>query len=252
MPGTTIEPTTDRSGHSARSARAPRRPAGYRSHAARGLAPASNGAANTSVLQERARIARELHDSVSQTLYAITLTAARALHHVNYSDAQQLQQSLTDVLGLATTGQSELRALLADMRSDQLISSGLTASLTRLAADVRARDAQDIRLSLGDEPEVPAATKEALLLISREALHNVVNHSAAERVDIVLQAEAEHLVLLITDNGRGFDPAVQRPGHFGLLSMRERATAVGGTLTLVSRAGIGTQVEVRVPRVSRH
>jgi signal transduction histidine kinase len=253
MPGTTIEPTTDRNGHTPWPARAPRRPASYRSP--RSLSTASDGAANAAVLQERARIARELHDSVSQTLYAISLTAARALQHLNQTDAQALQQSLADVLGLATTGQSELRSLLADVRSDQVVRGGLTASLARLAADVSARHARvglDIRLALGEEPEVPAATKEALLLISREALQNVVKHGAADRVDIVLRAEAECLVLDIADNGRGFNPAVPRPGHFGLQSMRERASAVGGVLTLVSRAGLGTQVHVHVPRASGH
>jgi signal transduction histidine kinase len=77
-------------------------------------------------------------------------------------------------------------------------------------------------------------------------LHNVVKHAGADRVDIRLE-DAESLVLLITDNGRGFDPAVERLGHFGLQSMRERATAIGGVLTLISAEGLGMQVCVRVP-----
>jgi signal transduction histidine kinase len=96
------------------------------------------------------------------------------------------------------------------------------------------------------------ATKHALVMISREALHNVVKHAAADHIDIVLEAEAEHLVLVITDDGRGFDPARQRPGHFGLQSMRERATAVAGVVTLISAEGVGTQVRVRVPRARGH
>ena len=119
-----------------------------------------------------------------------------------------------------------------------------------VGAQLRMRHDLDIRLSLADEPEVPAATKEALVLISREALHNVARHGGAERVDIVLEADAESVVLLITDNGRGFDPSTKRPGHFGLQSMRERAAAVGGVLALVSAEGVGTQVRVIVPRAS--
>jgi signal transduction histidine kinase len=209
-------------------------------------------AAEAAVLQERARIARELHDSVSQTLYAITLTGSRALRLVNQNEGEQTQllKILGDVLQLADTGQSELRSLLANIRSDLLMSGGLTGGLAILAADLRTRNVLDIHLSLADEPDVPAATKEALVLISREALHNVVRHGGADRVDIVLEAEAESLVLRITDNGCGFDPATRRPGHFGLQSMRERATAVGGVLTLVSAKGVGTQVRVGVPRAA--
>ena len=202
------------------------------------------------MIQERARIARELHDSVSQTLYAITLTASRAIDLLNRSDAKQMQQILGDVLEFADTGQSELRSLIANIRSDQLTSGGLTPGLVSLARELRMRHDLDIHLSLADEPEVPAATKEALVLISREALHNVVRHGGAERVDIVLEADAESVVLLITDNGRGFDPSTKRPGHFGLQSMRERAAAVGGVLALVSAEGVGTQVRVIVPRAS--
>jgi signal transduction histidine kinase len=159
-----------------------------------------------------------------------------------------MHRAVDDVLQLAETGQAELRSLLANLRSDLLSSGGLTAGLASLAADLRARNDLDVRLSLGDEPDLTARTKEALVLISREALHNVVRHSGADRVDIVLEADAKSLVLVITDNGRGFDSAAQRPGHFGLQSMRERAAAVGGVLALTSVEGVGTQVRVRVRR----
>lgn len=119
--------------------------------------------------------------------------------------------------------------------------------MATLAADVQARSALDIRLSLADEPDASATTKEALVLICREALHNVVKHGGAERVNIVLDADADGLVLVVTDDGRGFDPTPPRPGHFGLQSMRERAAAVGGTLALASADGVGTQVRVSVP-----
>ena len=94
-------------------------------------------AAHTAVLQERARIARELHDSLAQTLYVITLTASRALHQLDENDGKQTQQSLGDLLRLADTGQYELRSLLANIRSDLLMSGRLTAGLASLAADLR-------------------------------------------------------------------------------------------------------------------
>ena len=199
------------------------------------------------MLQERTRIARELHDTVSQTLYAITLTASRALRVLKQSEGNEVQHFIDDVLQLATAGQSELRALLTNIRSDRLPPGGLTAGLANLAADVRTRHGLEIRLSLADEPDVPATTKDALVLISREALHNVVKHACADRVDIVLDVLAGETVLLITDDGHGFDPAASRPGHFGLQSMRERAAALGGTLDLLSAHDLGTQIRVCIP-----
>jgi signal transduction histidine kinase len=86
-----------------------------------------------------------------------------------------------------------------------------------------------------------------LVMIAREALHNIVRHSAARRVDIALAHDGGWLILLITDDGHGFDSARPRPGHFGLQSMRERAAAVGGTLALITAVGLGTQVRVSIP-----
>jgi len=200
------------------------------------------------VLEERARIARELHDSVSQTLYAITLVALQARGVLEQNNGQEVRQVIDDVLRLANAGQSELRALLTDLRSDFLTSAGLAASLLNLTQAVRTRSGLDVRLSFADEPDVPPTTKDALLLITREALQNIVKHAGADRVDIVFEATGGDVELLIIDDGRGFDPAVAQPGHFGLQSMRERAAAIGGTLDVVSAHGTGTRVRVQVPR----
>lgn len=207
-------------------------------------------AAEYAMLQERARIARDLHDSVSQTLYAITLSAARARRLLQDNEANKAQDILGDVLLLATAGQSELRALLSDIRTDLLPSAGLIGGLAHLAADVRTRNGLDVRVSVADEPGLPVDMRQALVLICREALHNVVNHAGADRVDVVLEVLAEEVLLLIKDNGRGFDLAASRPGHFGLQSMRERATAVGGTLELISLRAVGTEVRVRIARAT--
>jgi signal transduction histidine kinase len=242
MPITKIETRSDRIAHTSPRSSTGARRGGCGSLAPRRLPRSLDRAVNAAVIDERARIARELHDSVSQTLYAISFTAERAaLHHVNQADAQQM---LSDVTRLAHSGQSELRLLLANLWSEQLVSGGLAAGLTRLAA----AHTLDIRLSLAAEPDLPAPTKEALLLIAREALHNIVKHSGAKRVDIVLETRAERLTLVISDNGRGFDPAVRRDGHFGLQSMHERAIAVGAVLTLESAEGAGSEVRVSVPR----
>src|SRR5438874_1387809 len=148
MPITAVLTLTDGVAQTLRLEPALRLPArvGPRSHAPRSLPRADlrgtakrGSAANVAMLQERTRIARELHDTVSQTLYAITLTASRALRVLKQSEGNEVQHFIDDVLQLATAGQSELRALLTNIRSDRLPSGGLTAALANLAADVRTR-----------------------------------------------------------------------------------------------------------------
>jgi signal transduction histidine kinase len=210
-------------------------------------------AATAAMLQERARIARELHDSVSQTLYAITLAASRArgLLRQTQHGGVEVQPIVEEVLELATAGQSELRALLTNIRSDQLTSGGLIEGLGCLAANVQARYHIPVRVQRDREVRVPAAVKEALLLITREALHNIVKHAGATTVDIAFEVDAQRLVLHVTDDGRGFDPSASRPGHFGLQSMRERAAAIGATLEMDSIIGAGAHVRVSVSRTIR-
>jgi signal transduction histidine kinase len=184
---------------------------------------------------------------VCQTLYAITLRAVRARALIDRHHIQDVDHIIRDVLQLATTGQSELRALIADIRSDSTTAQGLTAALARLAEETRRGEGLEVRTMLAGEPDLPAASKEALAVITREALHNVVKHARAVHVDIVLEVEAHHVVLLIVDDGRGFDPAAPHPGHFGMHSMRERAAAIGGSFDVVSARGVGTHVRVCVP-----
>jgi signal transduction histidine kinase len=200
-------------------------------------------AATAAVRLERARISRELHDGVLQTLYAITLTASRGL----LAGPNDVANILGEVTRLANGAQSELRAMLTDFRSDTRTGRGLIVELAALGADLRARSGLEIGLSLGDEPVVSATTKEAVLSIAREALYNVFKHADATRVDIVLEVASGEFALQISDDGRGFDPGVLRADHFGLQSMRERAAAVGGALELVSSANNGTQIRVGVP-----
>jgi len=199
-------------------------------------------------LEERARIARDLHDGVSQTLYAIMLAAARAHALCERNRGVEAQHAIDGVLQLASAGQSELRATLAALGSDWAEPGGLLSALGTLASDVRDRGNLVVRLSLANEPDLPAAAKSMLAMICREALNNIIRHARARCVDINLEVDAHEVVLLIGDDGRGFDPAGPCPGHFGLLSMRERARAGGAAFDLTSDEGVGTKVCVRVPR----
>jgi signal transduction histidine kinase len=210
---------------------------------------------NVAVYEERVRLARELHDSVAQTLYGITLSASRVLVLLERSETTQQQAILEDLLQQANEGQRQVRALLHELRSGELdqLQGGfeLSGALLRLAADAQARAGYNVSLSVADEPDVAPSTKVALAGIAREALSNVAKHARAQRVDLVLEVDPADVTMRVADDGRGFDPSQAYPGHFGLQSMRERATAVGGTLDLISASGRGTEIRVRVSRYRR-
>jgi len=215
-----------------------------------GLFETPRPAADVAVHEERRRLARELHDSVAQSLYGITLSASRVLTLLERSDTAQVHAVVNELLRLANDSQTELRSLLHDLRSDEfdLLLGGLTGALASQAADLQARTGCQVCLSLADEPDLAAVTKTTLARIAREALHNIAKHAQASRVDLVLEVGPSDVTLLVIDNGRGFDPDASHPGHFGLELMYEQATAVGAALDFVSAPGCGTQVRVRVGR----
>ena len=197
-------------------------------------------------LVERQRLARELHDSVSQVLYGITLNAYSA-DELFESAPSRARGLLRDVLTLAEAGLVEMRALIFELHPESLEREGLVAALEKQAHAVQARHGVTVHAALTEEPDVPLVVKEVLYRIAQEALQNTTKHARARVVDLTLEADAGELVLRVSDDGRGFDPSVEFPGHLGLRSMRERAAGLGGTLDLDSAPGHGTRVCVRVP-----
>src|SRR5438128_4032502 len=207
-------------------------------------------AADVAVQQERGRVASDLHDTVAQTLYGISLSAARVLALLERSETAQVQSVVEELLHLANDGETELRTLLHDLRSDQPLplQGGLTGALASLATGFESRTGSQVRLSLADEPDLANTTKATLIRIAREALHNIAKHARATRVDLVLEVGPAEVMLLVADDGGGFDPSAAHPGHFGLHMMREHALAIAGALEVVSAPDRGTQVGIRVVR----
>jgi two-component system, NarL family, response regulator LiaR len=205
---------------------------------------------DVAVHDERTRVARELHDTVAQTLYSISLGASRVLTLLERNETAHLQDIVEDLLHQANVGQTELRALLYNVRSDDKyqLRGRFTGALASLATGLEARAGCQVRLSLADEPDIAPATKATLVRIVREALHNIAKHARATLVDLVLEVGPAEVMLLVADDGGGFDPSEAYPGHFGLQLMREHAMVIGGTLEVVSAPGRGTQVRVRVTR----
>jgi signal transduction histidine kinase len=198
------------------------------------------------VLEERQRLARELHDSVSQVLYSIALNAASAAA-LRTSDPERAAALGRDVHELARVGLAEMRALIFELRPESLEREGLVSALHKQADAVQARHGIPVRVSVAEEPEMPLAAKEALYRIAQEALQNVAKHARAQSVELALEQIGSEVILRIRDDGRGFDADRSYPGHLGLHSMRERTAAVGGALHIQSSPGQGTSVEARLP-----
>ncbi|GAA2409165.1 hypothetical protein GCM10010420_42010 [Streptomyces glaucosporus] len=197
---------------------------------------------------ERARIAHELHDAVSQKLFSLRLTAQAAAALVD-RDPGRAKGELRQVAALAAEAADELRAVVVELRPAALDEDGLVAALrTQVQVLDRAHGAS-VTFDCDGVRALPAAQEEAMLRVAQEALHNALRHSGAERVAVTLARRGAATVLRVADDGSGFDPsAVRRAGRrLGLVSMRDRAGGVGGTLTVESEPGKGTVVEMEVP-----
>ncbi len=198
-------------------------------------------------LEERQRLARELHDSVSQALYGIALGARTAQTQLE-RDPAKLAEPLDYILSLAEAGLSEMRALIFELRPESLQNEGLVAALTKQSDALRARYKLDVVTRFDPEPDIPLEAKEALYRIAQEAMHNVAKHAHATRVELSLQEKEGKLTLEIRDNGKGFDPSREFPGHLGMKSMPERAAQIGGTFRIESQPDAGTVITVDVPK----
>ncbi|MFI6017325.1 GAF domain-containing sensor histidine kinase [Streptomyces sp. NPDC051287] len=200
------------------------------------------------IAEERSRLAHELHDAVSQKLFSLRLTAQAAAALVD-RDPSRAKGELQQVAALAAEATEELRAAVVELRPAALDEDGLLATLrTQIQVLDRAHDAR-VTFAAGGFRALPAAQEEALLRVAQEALHNALRHSGAEHVDVTVNRRGGGAVLRVTDDGGGFDPHLTRRAgrHLGLVSMRDRASGVGGTLTVESAPGKGTTIEMEVP-----
>jgi PAS domain S-box-containing protein len=197
-------------------------------------------------LEERQRLARDLHDSVSQAVYGIALGARSALELLS-KDPTQVREPLEYVLRLSEAALAEMRALIFELRPEALEREGLTGALKHHTAVLRSRHRIQVDESLETEPVLGWEGKQALYRIAQEALHNAGRHGRAKHVGIALSQDDSQIRLEVWDDGVGFDPQGAHPGHFGLNTMRERANELGGTLEIESRPSAGTRVQAIIP-----
>jgi len=199
-------------------------------------------------LQERARIAQGLHDSVLQGLFAMTMNAAAAL--MAFADTGQQEESvlahhLREMQRLTQSNLAEMKALIFELRPEALREEGLIAALRKQLGRFSVQE--DVQLELHAPNErvlVPESAEEDLYRIVMEALMNVVKHARATMASVGVNESGGVLSVTIVDDGVGFDREMERPGHLGLRSMAERAARIGADLRLASAPGMGTTVEL--------
>ena len=200
-----------------------------------------------SIVEERNRIARELHDALTQKLFSLRLTAEAAAALVG-RDTARAAEELATVRRLAGEATEELRSIVVGLRPPALAGDGLDVAL-RKQADLLDR-VHRARVRFIGEPvsRLTPVGEEAAYRIAQEALHNALRHAQADHVDVGLACRDGAVVLEVSDDGRGFDAeAAQSARRLGLASMRERARGAGGNVTVTSRPGGGTTVRLEVP-----
>jgi signal transduction histidine kinase len=197
-------------------------------------------------VQEREWLARELHDSVVQTLYGISLGAGAAGGLLR-NDTTQAQQSVAWIHETAVAGLTEMHGLIQRLRPDALADAGLTGALGRLLETLHTLHGCRTTAELGQEPPVSAEVRRALYRIAQEAIANAAKHARAGQVTLRLYGHDRNVVLEIADDGQGFTHNGDLRGRLGIRSMRERAEGAGGRLDIITGPGRGTVVRAEVP-----
>ncbi len=196
------------------------------------------------VVEERHRLARDLHDSIKQQMFVITLLVGAAREMV--ADHPQAAQTLSEAVRLTGQAQQELTALIHELRPLALAGKGLSAALAELLRGWKQSTGIAVEAHLASDAQASLATEQALFRIAQEALNNAARHSGATRVHVHLTQEPERLLLRVQDDGRGFQPSQAEGRGQGLSNMRQRAEEAGGSLRVFSDAA-GACVEASVP-----
>jgi PAS domain S-box-containing protein len=199
--------------------------------------------------EERAHLARELHDSVTQALFSMTLVS-RSVELLLERDVEAAKGQLTQLRDLQREALAEMRALIFELRPGNLEQDGLSRALRTHTAALQGRIGLPVVVESSLDERLPLPIEEVLYRISQEALHNVVKHAGARQVRLEVGRIASGVRLRIQDDGKGFDPARVPDGHLGLAGMRARADKIGARFSVKSVPGEGTTIEVVVPEAA--
>jgi two-component system NarL family sensor kinase len=205
--------------------------------------------AQMSVVEERNRLAREIHDTLAQGLTAVSLQleSADALLET-HADPERIRKAVHQALKLTRANLEEARRSVLDLRAAPLEGHTLKKALEALTKDVTARGETRVRFeAFGDDRPLPVRIEAGLYRIAQEALTNIARHAEAIEARLRLEITPEQIRLRIGDNGQGFEPSQVPTDRYGLIGMNERARLLGGTLCLESSPGAGTCLEVSIP-----
>lgn len=192
--------------------------------------------------EERQRLARDLHDSVTQTVFSANILA-QSLVMLWKNDPHTIGRDLRQLTKLTQGALAEMRTLLLELRPQTLVEVDLTTLIRQLVDSIKGRTRAKVDFYAHGTDQVPIEVKTALYRVAQEALNNVVKHAKADRVYVELLRTAGRVELSVSDNGKGFDPQATAPGRLGLQIMRERATEAGVTLLIESQLEQGTRVK---------
>jgi PAS domain S-box-containing protein len=204
-------------------------------------------AQQAAVLEERQRLARDLHDSVTQALYSVTLIAETGKRAAQADQSEQVSSYLDRLGEVAQQALKEMRLLIYELRPPALEQAGLVGALQQRLDTVEGRAGIEHRLLVDGALELPSSIEEALYRVAQEALNNALKHAAASVITVRISVHDKQVELEVTDNGRGFDPATDSDaGGLGLLTIRERVEKIEGVLTIESTPEKGTSIRVKV------
>ena len=208
-----------------------------------------NKSVESGAIEERNRLAREIHDTLAQGLAGIALQLETAdVLLESGQEPQKISNAIQQALQLARANLEEARRSVLDLRAAPREGRTLAQALKALAHDAGAKGGLEIDFELsGGEHPLPVRIEAGLYRIAQEALANVVQHAGAQRAALSLATLPDQVTLVIADNGHGFDPERTMPDRFGLIGLNERVKLLGGTLQLNSSPGSGTRIEINLP-----
>jgi two-component system NarL family sensor kinase len=207
-------------------------------------------AASLAAVEERNRLARDIHDTIAQSLAAITLQLESADALAGAGDDGRVGEAVRRALGLARSTLDEARRSVVELRATPVTGRGLAQAIRALPAELALHGGACAELHVrtrGLRERLPTAVEVGLYNIAREALTNAYRHANAAQVTVSVQRRGERVRMRIVDDGAGFDASATPPGRFGLVGMNERARLLGGRMSVASAVGQGTTVEVDVP-----
>lgn len=205
----------------------------------------------TAITEERQRLARELHDAVSQQLFAISMTMS-AVRRIISKDPTKAEKQAQMVEEMAASAQSEMRALLLHLRPARLDGKSLKQGIEELLNEFQSKDIIEFTSRIDHLPDISKGIEDHLFRILQEALSNTLRHAKAHKVEVFITSIEDQIRLKIVDDGIGFDEVKSgKATSYGLVVMKERAAEIGGVLNISTAPGQGTMIEVNVPLMTR-